>query len=132
MITTAIAKAPTSIRPSVPVRTSAFSDSPFGLMGAPMRFARRAEIFGEDEQAEYLYQVISGAVRTYRMLDDGRRQVVAFYLPGDTFGVEAANVHQCSAEAIAESQVLVVKRASVMARAEREGDLSRELWMLTV
>jgi CRP-like cAMP-binding protein len=97
-----------------------------------MRFARNVEIFGEDEQAEYLYHVISGAVRTYRMLDDGRRQVVAFYLPGDMFGVEAANVHQCSAEAIAESQVLVVKRSSVMAHAERERDLSRQLWMLTV
>ncbi len=48
------------------------------------------------------------------------------------FGVEAANVHQCSAEAIAESQVLVVKRSSVMAHAERERDLSRQLWMLTV
>jgi CRP/FNR family nitrogen fixation transcriptional regulator len=40
--------------------------------------------------------------------------------------------HQCSAEAIAESQVLVVKRSSVMSRAERERDLSRQLWMLTV
>jgi CRP/FNR family transcriptional regulator, nitrogen fixation regulation protein len=132
MITTATAKAPTSIRPSVPARTSAFSDSPFGLMGAPMRFTRGAEIFGENEEAEYLYQVISGAVRTYRMLDDGRRQVVAFYLPGDIFGVEAGDVHLSSAETITESHVLVVKRSSVMARAEHDKDLSRQLWMLTV
>jgi CRP/FNR family nitrogen fixation transcriptional regulator len=74
MITTGTAKAPTSIRPSLPIRTSPFADGPFGLMGAAMRFARDAEIFGENEEAEYLYQVISGAVRTYRMLDDGRRQ----------------------------------------------------------
>ena len=129
---TAAAKPSTYIRSSEPVRTTAFPKGSLGVMGAAMRFGRNAEIFGEDEEAEYLYQVISGAVRTYRMLDDGRRQVVAFYLPGDVFGVEAANVHQCSAEAIAESQVLVVGRASVMARAEREMDLSRQLWMLTV
>ncbi|MBU6462236.1 MAG: helix-turn-helix domain-containing protein [Bradyrhizobium sp.] len=129
---TAAANPSNYIRPSEPVRITAFPKDPLGVMGATMRFGRNAEIFGEDEEAEYLYQVISGAVRTYRMLDDGRRQVVAFYLPGDVFGMEAANVHRCSAEAIAESQVLVLNRASVMGRAEREMDLSRQLWMLII
>ena len=119
-------------RHQMPVRTSDLPDSPLAMLGAPMRFARNAEIFGEDEPAEYFYQVISGAVRTYRMLDDGRRQVVAFYLPGDIFGVEAGEVHLSSAEAISESQVLVVKRGAVMARAEHERDLAKQLWTLTV
>lgn len=118
-------------RQPMPVRGE-LPDSPLAMMGAPMRFARNAEVYGEDEPADYLYQVISGAVRTYRMLDDGRRQVVAFYLPGDIFGVEAGEVHLASAEAISESQVLVVKRSAVMSRAEHERDLSRELWTLTV
>jgi len=129
---TAAAKLSNFLRPSEPARTNLRPEGPLGLMGAAMRFARNAEIFGEDEEAEYLYQVISGAVRAYRMLDDGRRQIVAFYLPGDIFGVDAAHVHQCSAETIVESQVLVIKRSSVMARAERESDLSRHMWMLTV
>jgi CRP/FNR family nitrogen fixation transcriptional regulator len=132
MLSIATVKSSTHPRPPMPVRTGAVPAGPIGLMGASMRFSRNTEIFGEDEQAEYLYQVVSGAVRTYRVLDDGRRQIVAFYLPGDVFGVEAAKVHQCSAEAIVESQVLVVKRSSLMARAEREGDLSRQLWMLMV
>jgi CRP/FNR family transcriptional regulator, nitrogen fixation regulation protein len=116
----------------MPVRSGELPNSPLAMMGAPMRFARNAEVYGEDEPAEYFYQVISGAVRTYRMLDDGRRQVVAFYLPGDIFGVEAGDVHLSSAEAISESQVLVVKRSAVMARAEHERDLARQLWTLTV
>jgi CRP/FNR family transcriptional regulator, nitrogen fixation regulation protein len=119
-------------RSSMPVRSGELPDSPLAMMGAPMRFARNAEVYGEDEPAEYFYQVISGAVRTYRMLDDGRRQVVAFYLPGDIFGVEAGDVHLSSAEAISESQVLVVKRSAVMARAEHERDLAKQLWTLTV
>jgi len=119
------ARQPIQVRGELP-------DSPLAMMGAPMRFSRNAEVYGEDEPAEYLYQVISGAVRTYRMLDDGRRQVVAFYLPGDIFGVEAGDVHLSSAEAISESQVLVVKRNAVMARAERERDLAKQLWTLTV
>jgi CRP/FNR family transcriptional regulator, nitrogen fixation regulation protein len=86
----------------------------------------------EDEPAEYLYQVVSGAVSTYRMLDDGRRQISVFYLPGDIFGVEAGDVHLASAEAISDTQILVAKRSAVMARAERERSVARQLWMLTV
>jgi len=128
----ASAKSSMYVRPPVPMRSGAISDGPLGMIGAPMRFARNAEVYGEDEPAEYLYQVISGAVRTYRMLDDGRRQISAFYLPGDIFGVEASEVHLSSAEAVTDAQVLVVKRSSVLARAEHEKDLARQLWTLMV
>ncbi len=55
-------------------------------MGAAMSYPRNAEIYGENELAEYLYKVISGAVRTYKILSDGRRQIGGFYLPGDILG----------------------------------------------
>ena len=128
----ATAKSSIQVRPTAPVRSGPFPEGPLGLMGAQMRFARNIEIYGEDEPAEYLYQVISGAVRTYRTLDDGRRQIGAFYLPGDVFGVEAGEVHLSSAEAICDAQVLVIKRSAVMARAEHERDLAKQLWTLTV
>ena len=70
------------------------------LMGAVMSFPRNSEIFGENEPADYVYRVISGSVRTYKILSDGRRQVGGFYLPGDIFGLEFAEVHTVSAEAI--------------------------------
>jgi len=120
------------IRPAAPARAQLTCEGPLGLMGAPMRFARNTEIYGEEDPAEYLYQVVSGAVRTYRVLDDGRRQISAFYLPGDIFGVEAGDTHMSSAEAVCDAQVLVAKRSAVMARAEHERDLSRQLWTLTV
>jgi CRP/FNR family nitrogen fixation transcriptional regulator len=119
-------------RPSILVGSGPLPEGPLGLMGALMRFVRNTEVYGEDEPAEYLYQVISGAVRTCRLLDDGRRQVIAFHLPGDIFGVEAGEMHLCSAETICDSQVLVVKRSSALARAEYEKDLSRQLWTLMV
>jgi CRP/FNR family transcriptional regulator, nitrogen fixation regulation protein len=90
MLTAATVKSSIQARPPAPVRSGPLPESPLGLMGAPMRFSRNTEIYGEDEPADYLYQVISGAVRTYRMLDDGRRQIGAFYLPGDIFGVEVS------------------------------------------
>jgi CRP/FNR family transcriptional regulator, nitrogen fixation regulation protein len=120
----------THSRLPIPVRAGPIPEGPLGLIGTPMRFTRNAEVYGEDEPAEYLYRVMTGVVRTYRMLDDGRRQIVAFYLPGDIFGVEAGDVHLSSAEAVTESQVLAVKRSRVLARAEYQKDLSNQLWIL--
>jgi len=101
------------------------------MMGAPMSFARNAEIYGENEPADYLYKVISGSVRTYKVLSDGRRQIGAFYLPGDMFGLETGEEHSFSAEAITNAKVLVIKRSAVIALAERDGDVARQLWALT-
>jgi CRP-like cAMP-binding protein len=101
------------------------------LMGAPMPFSRNAEIYGENEPAEYLYKVISGTVRTYKVLNDGRRQIGAFYLPGDVFGLEIGDEHTFSAEAIVDSKVMVIKRSSLIALAARDNDVARQLWTMT-
>ena len=101
------------------------------LMGAAMPFARNGEIYGENEPAEYLYKVISGAVRTYKVLNDGRRQIGAFYLPGDIFGLEIGEVHSFSAEAIVECKVMLIKRSSVVAIAGRSHDVANQLWTMT-
>ena len=44
-------------------------NGPIEMMGASMLFARNAEIYGENEPADYLYKVISGTVRTYKVLE---------------------------------------------------------------
>ena len=42
---------------------------------AEYKYGRGPEIFGAEEPADYLYQVIEGAVRSYKLLSDGRRQI---------------------------------------------------------
>jgi CRP-like cAMP-binding protein len=101
------------------------------LMGAPMPFVRNAEIYGENEPAEYLYKVVSGSVRTYKVLNDGRRQIGAFYLPGDVFGLEVGDAHTFSAEAIVNSKVLVIKRSALVSLASRDTEIARKLWTMT-
>jgi len=101
------------------------------MMGAAMSFARNAEIYGENEQAEYVYKVLSGSVRTYKVLNDGRRQIGAFYLAGDIFGLEVGDEHTFSAEAIVDSKVLVIKRSALVALARRDHDVARKLWAMT-
>jgi CRP/FNR family transcriptional regulator, nitrogen fixation regulation protein len=101
------------------------------MMGARMSFSRNEEIYGESEAADYLYKVVSGAVRMYKVLVDGRRQIGAFYLPGDMFGFEPGDAHASSAEAIGDVTVLVFKRSAVLALAARDSDVARQLWEIT-
>jgi len=114
--------------PPVSARTPATS---INLMGAVMPFARNAEIYGENEPAEYLYKVVSGAVRSYKVLSDGRRQIGGFYLPGDVFCLEAGDVHGFSAEAVADSKIMVIKRAALIALAARDNEVARQLWTMS-
>jgi len=101
------------------------------MMGAPMTFARNCEIYAEGDPADYLYKVVRGTVQTSKILADGRRQIGAFYLPGDVFGLEAGDEHAFSAEAIVESAVLVIKRSTLVALAARDNEAARQLWKLT-
>ena len=101
------------------------------MMGAAMPFSRNAEIYGENEPADYLYKVVSGAVRTYKVLSDGRRQIGGFYLPGDIFGLECGDEHSFSAEAITDCKVLVIKRSCLVSLAARDGEVARQLWSMT-
>jgi CRP-like cAMP-binding protein len=96
-----------------------------------MVFPRDAEIYGESSSASYLYKVISGTVRTFKALSDGRRQIRAFYLPGDIFGVETGPEHAFSAEAITDAKLLVIEREAVVTLAARDNDVARQLWSLT-
>ena len=76
------------LTPSAHSRGS-FFDS-ISLMGATMPYGRDAEIYGENEPADYVYRVISGAVRTYKVLGDGRRQIGASTCPVTSLGSKRA------------------------------------------
>jgi len=102
-----------------------------GVVATEFRYKRDEEIYGEDEPSDYVYQVISGAVRTYKLLSDGRRQIGAFHLKGDVFGLESGSVHRLTAEAIVDTTVRLVKRRSLEAAADTSVQVARNLWTMT-
>lgn len=101
------------------------------LRGVRMHFGRNEEIFGEGEEAEYIYRVVSGAVRTMRFTADGRRQILGFHLPGDIFGLETGGQHTLSAEAVANSDVVMVRRSCLDKAAAENPSATRALLTLT-
>jgi CRP/FNR family nitrogen fixation transcriptional regulator len=102
-----------------------------GLIASEFTYRKDEEIYGEDEPAEYVYQVVSGTVRSYKLLSDGRRQIGAFHLPGDVFGLESGPVHRLAAEAIIDTTVRLVKRASLEKAAAVDVQVARKLWAMT-
>ena len=102
-----------------------------GLVATEFSYQKDEEIYGEDEPAEYVYQVISGAVRAYKLLSDGRRQIGAFHLPGDVFGLESGAAHRLAAEAIVDTTVRLVKRRSLEQAAGTDVRVAQKLWTMT-
>jgi CRP/FNR family transcriptional regulator, nitrogen fixation regulation protein len=94
-------------------------------------YKKGTEIYGEKEPAEYVYQVKSGAVRSYKLLTDGRRQIGAFHLAGDIFGLENGSEHRFTTEAIVDTAVRLVRRKSLEAVAENDAMVARNLLNMT-
>jgi CRP/FNR family nitrogen fixation transcriptional regulator len=101
------------------------------LPGFTMTFSRNEEIFGEQEPADFVYQLIEGTARVMRVLSDGRRQIGAFHLPGDVFGLEIGDVHRFTAEAVSDCRIALVRRPALDRAAERDAACARRLWALT-
>ncbi|TPQ29404.1 transcriptional regulator [Bradyrhizobium guangdongense] len=89
------------------------------------------EIYGEKEPAEYVYQVKSGAVRSYKLLSDGRRQIGAFHLAGDIFGLENGSSHRFTTEAVVDTTVRLIKRQSLETVAETDAIVAKNLLSMT-
>jgi CRP/FNR family transcriptional regulator len=57
-------------------------------------------IFEEAQPADFVFNVTAGAVKLYKLLPDGRRQVTGFLFPGDFLGLVHNDSYAYSAEAL--------------------------------
>ena len=85
-------------------------NAPQPQMGAVHNFTQDHEIFSEGADADYFYKVVSGVVRTCKFLVDGRRQIDAFHIPGDVFGLESGSEYRLSAEAVSDCTVIAFRK----------------------
>ncbi|HEY9216900.1 MAG TPA: helix-turn-helix domain-containing protein [Phenylobacterium sp.] len=99
-------------------------------LGVPMRFGKDEEVYAQEDDAEFIYQLVSGAVRTSRLMSDGRRQIAEFYYPGELFGLEPGPEHRFSAEALCDCEVLVLRRSTLRTIID-DGRLERAIWRAT-
>ena len=96
--------------------------------GSVLDFVRNREIYGEGCEADLFFRVLTGVVRTCKLLSDGRRQVDAFHVAGDVFGLELGARHGLSAEAVCDSTIISYRRREIATHAANSKRLSHQLF----
>jgi CRP/FNR family transcriptional regulator, nitrogen fixation regulation protein len=102
-----------------------------GLAVRTDHFAKDQQIFGEGDRANNVYSVVCGAVRSCKLLDDGRCQIIAFHLPNDLFGLDFSDTHTVTTDALTETDVIVASRRELERQATDHAGVAGQLWRLT-
>jgi CRP/FNR family nitrogen fixation transcriptional regulator len=77
--------------------------------GPVLHYLQGRGIYREGDTAEHFLKMLSGMVRICKFMDDGRRQIDAFYTAGDVFGYEMEAAHRFSAEAVSDCTVVAYR-----------------------
>ncbi|HVE21965.1 MAG TPA: helix-turn-helix domain-containing protein [Acidocella sp.] len=109
-----------------------FWDQQPGLAGTLISVAQDQGIYSEGDQATLFYKVVSGVVRTCKFLGDGRRQVDAFYLAGEVFGIEPGEAHRLAAEAAADCTLVAYRRRSLDSLSDGNEAVARHLFQFAL
>lgn len=94
-----------------------------------LTFQAGDEIYAQGEDADLIYRIVRGAVRTSHLLADGRRQIGDFYYEGDVIGIDVGSMHRFSAEALGFCEVMAIRRAG--SAAYDTGRVERMIWQAT-
>lgn len=91
------------------------------------RFAAREVLVSQGERAESVFTITEGVARLYKLLTDGRRQLLGFALPGDFLGLSLFDIYSFSADAVTDTTVCRFPRQSFIAFADQRPHLMGRL-----
>lgn len=101
---------------------------PLSTSGTVVQFAEGHEIFAEAEEPEAFFKVVSGVVRVCKFLSDGRRQIEAFHVAGEMFGLELGGERLLCAEAVSDCTLVSYRRRSIETLALKDEKITRQLF----
>jgi CRP/FNR family transcriptional regulator len=84
-------------------------------------------LFDEGEPAKHVFNVTAGAIKVYKLLPDGRRQMTGFLFPGDFLGLANDQNYAYSAEAVTFSTLCRFPRTKLEPLLERYPHMERRL-----
>ena len=114
------------IRPAVGASAAGFEQ---GMSHAALRRVETKEfLFAEGDEISHVYRVETGAIALYKVLADGRRQVMGFAYPGDLIGLGIEGEHGMNAQAIKPTRVRCLPVASLRRAAARDPMLGFKLY----
>jgi CRP/FNR family transcriptional regulator len=101
-------------------------------LGHHVHFASCETVFSQEEITTSFYNLLEGVMRLYKLLPDGRRQIVGFALPGDFLGMATSARHSFSADAIGPVAVCRFSRTSFARFVQDKSHLLRRINELAV
>src|SRR5450631_1329998 len=101
-------------------------------IGRHIHFAPCETVFAQEDMTTSFYNLLDGVMRLYKLLPDGRRQIVGFALPGDFLGMTTSSRHNFSADAIGPVAVCRFSRAAFARFIEDKPHLLRRINELAV
>ena len=88
-------------------------------IGVIKHLAPHESLVLEGDSADRFHRVLSGTIAGYKATTDGRRQIIAFFFPGDLVGLTVGETYAYGAEALDRASVCSIPRT-------RMGELSRQ------
>ncbi|MFQ5783974.1 MAG: Crp/Fnr family transcriptional regulator [Alphaproteobacteria bacterium] len=92
-----------------------------------VRLAPGQMLFQEGDEAENVFNVVSGIIKLYKLLPDGRRQITGFLHPGDFLGIAAGGRYSYNTEAIGTVTLCRFPRRALYRLFDRFPKLERRL-----
>ena len=87
----------------------------------------KTTLFYEMDPAGYVFEVLDGILKLYRLTADGRRQITGFIYPGQFLGLTHLGCYTCGAEAVTDVSVLCYPRERLEALIDDVPQLARRL-----
>jgi CRP-like cAMP-binding protein len=97
-------------------------------------FVAGQDLFSLGAPCDFVYNLVSGWVFLYNILEDGRRQILHFALPGAVLGFVPANgaVATHSAQALTDAVVCVIPRKALGALSKTYPEIGFQLaWLMS-
>jgi len=104
---------------------------PLASLGHAKVYERETTVFSEGDAAGSVFRVMSGMVRLYKMLPDGRRQIIGFLQAGDMMGLAFAAQYLYTAETVTATTIHRIPRLELDALMDAQPAFARKLLSAT-
>lgn len=98
--------------------------------GRTIRLSPGQPLFHEGDAATRVFTVTAGALKLYKLLPDGRRQVMGFMFPGEFLGISVDDEHAFTAEALGAVELCCFPRHRFDQFMGAHAAMERELYRL--
>ncbi|MEZ5852244.1 MAG: Crp/Fnr family transcriptional regulator [Hyphomicrobiaceae bacterium] len=96
--------------------------------GSVRRISSKEHLFLDGDQQSHVYLLEAGTILLYKILPDGKRQVVDIAFPGDVVGLGLSGNHSFNAQATEPTRVRCLPVAALHQLAQRNPQLSLKLY----